>query len=71
MTPEERESRRIAEELARRERRSPGSDAPLDPATFAVLFEKILRVPPGGRRYGSWTVSSSARRALPLKRRSG
>ena len=40
MTPEDPESRRIAEELARRERRSPGSDTPLDPATLSALLEK-------------------------------
>ncbi|MCY4614749.1 MAG: hypothetical protein OXB94_14165 [Nitrospira sp.] len=41
MTPEDPESRRIAEELARRERRRPETDAPpVDPATLAALFEK-------------------------------
>ena len=40
MTPEDPESRRIAEELERRERRRPGSDASLDPATLAALLEK-------------------------------
>ena len=40
MTPEEPESRRIAEELARRERRRPGTEALADPATIAALLEK-------------------------------
>ncbi len=40
MTPEDPESRRIAEELARRESRRPGSEAPVDPATIAALLEK-------------------------------
>ncbi len=40
MTPEDPDSRRIAEALERRERRRPGSDTPLDPATLAALFEK-------------------------------
>ncbi len=40
MTPEDPESRRIADELARRERRSLGSDTPLDPTTIAALLEK-------------------------------
>ena len=40
MTPEDPESRRIAEALERRERRRPGNDTPLDPATLKALFEK-------------------------------
>ena len=41
MTPEDPESRRIAEALERRERRRPETEAPpVDPATLAALFEK-------------------------------
>ncbi len=41
MTPEDPESRRIAEALERRERRRPETEAPpVDPATLAALLEK-------------------------------
>ena len=40
MTPEDPDSRRIAQALERRERRRPGNDAPMDPATIAALLEK-------------------------------
>ncbi len=41
MTPEDPESRRVAEALERRERRRPETEAPpVDPATLAALFEK-------------------------------
>ncbi len=41
MTPEDTESRRIAEALERRERRRPETGAPpVDPATLAALLEK-------------------------------
>ena len=40
MTPEDPESRRVADKLRQRERQKPGTDALADPATLAALFEK-------------------------------
>ena len=40
MTPEDPDSRRVAEKLRQRERQKPGTDALADPATLAALFEK-------------------------------
>ena len=40
MTPEDPDSRRVAEKLRQRERQKPGTDALADPAILAALFEK-------------------------------
>ena len=40
MTPEDPESRRVADKLRQRERQKPGTDALADPATLTALFEK-------------------------------
>ena len=40
MTPEDPESRRIADELKRRERQGPGSAASMDPATLQAILEQ-------------------------------
>ena len=40
MTPEDPDSRRVADKLRQRERQRPGTDALADPATLAALFEK-------------------------------
>ena len=57
MTPEDPDSLRIADELKRRERQRPGTDAPVDPATLAALFEKhegeVARII--GQAEAAWT----------------
>ena len=62
MTPEDSESRRIAGELERRERRRPGTDAPVDPAILAALFEKhegeVARII--GQAEAAWTEKIDA-----------
>ena len=62
MTPEDPESRRVADKLRQRERQKPGADAPLDPATLAALFEKhegeVARII--GQAEAAWTEKLDA-----------
>ena len=57
MTPEDPDSRRVADKLRQRERQRPGTDAPVDPATLAALFEKhegeVARII--GQAEAAWT----------------
>ena len=62
MTPEDPDSRRVADKLRRRERQNPGTEAPVDPATLAALFEKhegeVARII--GQAEAAWTEKIDA-----------
>ena len=62
MTLGDPDSRRAADELRRRERQRPGTEAPVDPATLAALFEKhegeVARII--GQAEAAWTEKIDA-----------